>query len=192
MKKIEKYNDMWPTANWLYEELEPYFERLEICGSLRRKEDYIGDIELLGISKKSELYGQASLFSDGEMQHSTSLLNYISKYDVLRGNKPQSKLTTFLLPTGIQVDLSFTTQDNWGYIQTLRTGPADFNQFYLIPRLKNKGYSLHDGNIWIENKKLSIPDEESLFQLLNTKVISPERRFKYGSQAKYYGLKYAR
>ena len=126
------------------------------------------------------------------MQHHPDLLKCISNYEVIKGNKPQSKLTTFLLPTGIQVDLFFASQENWGYIQTLRTGSADFNQFFLLPRLKNKGYSLHHGNIWFDNRKLSIPDEETLFQLLNMEVTSPERRFKIGNQAKYYGFKDAK
>jgi DNA polymerase/3'-5' exonuclease PolX len=97
-----------------------------------------------------------------------------------------------VLPAGIQVDLFFANQENWGYIQTLRTGPAEFNQFYLLPRLKNKGYILQEGNIWYDNTVVSIPDEETLFQLLNMKIIPPERRFKIGNQAKYHGFKSAR
>lgn len=165
-----------PTANWLYEELEPYFERLEICGSLRRKKELIGDIEFLGISKKIGLYGQNTLFNDGEMQHIPDLLNYIRKYSFIKGNKPQSKFTSFVLPAGIQVDLFFAREDNWGYIKALRTGPSDFNQYFLIPKLKINGYTPKDGMIWKNKKKLDIPDEESLFKLINSEVIPPELR----------------
>ena len=192
MKISKAYPEMLPTANWLYEELQPYFERLEICGSIRRKKDVIGDIEYIGISKKVDLNGQSTLFGNPDIQHHPDLLSYIRKYEVIKGNKPQGKLTSFVLPAGIQVDLFFANQENWGYIQTLRTGSGDFNQFYLLPRLKNKGYSLHDGHIWYDNTVVSIPDEETLFQLLNMKVIPPELRFKIGNQAKYYGFKSAR
>lgn len=188
MKISKSYSDMLPIANSLLEELKPFFERLEICGSLRRKKAEIGDIEYIGISKKVGLYGQTTLFGNGEMQHLPDLLNFISKYEIIKGNKPQSKLTSFVHPSGVQVDLFFASMENWGYIQTLRTGPSDFNQYFLIPKLKLHGYYLDEGKVWDFRGPISVPDEETLFKLIDLEVINPMLRSQLGSIGKYHGL----
>lgn len=54
-------------AGWLIRELEPSCERIEVAGSIRRKTDTVGDVEIVVIPRVRMLGQQLGLFGESAL-----------------------------------------------------------------------------------------------------------------------------
>lgn len=78
------------------------------------------------------------------------------------------------LQYNLKIEIYFANSDNFGYIYWLRTGPSDANQYavtYLLDDL-----SARDGYIHHANRRIAVPDEQTMFALLKTRYVEPEHR----------------
>ncbi len=150
----EKYRDL----------LAPHCERIEIAGSIRRLKREVKDIEIVCIPKPYE----TGLFESG-------FAEVVNQWPIVRGILP-CKATQRKLPEGIALDIFTATPDNFGWIYLLRTGSADFNAFYFLPKLKENGYVMLNGNIYLRGTLISIPDEADLFRRVSLTFIEPQMR----------------
>ena len=91
--KIMEYSKAILIAEKVKAELAPHCERIEIAGSLRRKKEFVGDIEIVAIPKDYEI----GLFESG-------IATVINKWPKLKGELP-CKNTQRMLPEGIKLDL---------------------------------------------------------------------------------------
>lgn len=138
--------------------LKPYVDNISIAGSIRRKKPFVKDIEICLIPNTSKLY---------------ELQNIVSQWHKVKGG---SKYQQYKLPSGIILDLFYATPENWGNILLIRTGSAEFSKWIMGTKTRIAGYVQRDGYLWQDNKKISCPDEETLFHLLGMKYILPKDR----------------
>lgn len=144
--------------------LEPFCERIQIAGSIRRGSPNVKDIEIVAIPKPFE----TGLFENG-------LAAIVNKWPKEVGELP-CKYTRRILPEGIKLDLFFATEKNWGYILLLRTGPQEFSKLFIGSLLPKFGFQGKDGNLLSDGRVMNCPDETYLFSLVGMKFIPASHR----------------
>jgi DNA polymerase/3'-5' exonuclease PolX len=169
---------------------DPFFERLEIAGSIRRRKPTVKDIELVGIPKMREVtLPQTSLFEDPTIERVSRAQEAIDAYNAIEGQSLEfpiqktSGLTVdgdrmkklMELPTEVPIDLFLTTQEQWGYIFVLRTGPTQWN-YRLVKRCKQVGLRLEGGTVYRGRDSLPVFSEEQMFRLARVKWVEPQDR----------------
>lgn len=128
--------------------LEPYCERIEIAGSIRRGKPEVHDIELVAKPKTKAL---VDLF--GEKCGETSLLNNRELMEPLGEIKKSGpKFTQIALREGVMLDLFMVTPPaDWAVLYAIRTGPAEFSRWIVTNRsyggALHNGYKCEDGRI---------------------------------------------
>ena len=163
-----KYLEIIEIANRLKFQLNPYFDRLEIAGGIRRRKSEPHDIELVGIVKDYE----TGLFARG-------LGLWLATMDILKGKPgPDCRYLQIRLPEGVNLDLFFAEPGTWGYILLLRTGPALFSKDF-VNKLPRRGYRACDGRIRVITNGAFIPTPEEVdaFRLAGLPYIAPEHRY---------------
>ena len=114
--------------------LQPFCDRIEVAGSIRRGKPEPKDIELVIIPKQqpADMFGMYQ-------RHHEGIATACSRYKLIRGSLFDGKYVRLEMIDGTGVDLLFCTPRNWGYIMVLRTGSDRFNMA-LIERIKGNGY----------------------------------------------------
>lgn len=180
-----------PLAAKIKDALSPACERIEEAGSLRRRKNPIGDIEMVAIPKMCpDLEGQLSLFGDPpKMVNMLDLLigKLVSeKNHFTWGNKNGDLYKNFLIQfnsdgSRIGLDLFITTPEQWGYIFALRTGPAEFNRAWVTQQSKGgllpDEYQFEGG--WLrgpDGRRINTRNERDFFDLILGWMIPPEDR----------------
>ena len=162
-------------AEGLKADVEPFCDRVEIGGSIRRKKPDVGDIELICIPTFAEVgTGQATL-TGGETTVSENLLfgHLARHYHVMKMGEKYCQIAT----QELKVDVFSATPETWGYILLLRTGPAKFSKF-IVSELKKRGFTPKDGAILLGDEPIPTIEEIVVFQHLLISYIEPECRFK--------------
>lgn len=147
----------------------PHCDTLLLAGSVRRKKPEVKDIEFVIVPKPY----QSGLFQDG-------LAAVVNQWKKVKGEMEYGKVkyTQRILKEGVKLDLFFATPENLGYIYMLRTGSSEWNQKFMLPRLKGNGYRAHAGNIWWKGEIYPVPSEEDMFRImgLGLGAVKPENR----------------
>ncbi len=165
----------------LQELLAPACERIEIVGSVRRKKDFVGDIELLAVSKVCRAPGQ--LFGDAPALETLLPTLYKPLKFELNPETPANgpRYKRLLWGNAIGVDLFICAPPtSWGVVKALRTGPWDFSKLMLTPADKAGalplGFWCAEGSIQNAGGRLATPEEEDVFTLLKLPLWAPEER----------------
>ncbi|HTA83476.1 MAG TPA: hypothetical protein VK783_11095 [Bacteroidia bacterium] len=159
-----KYEIALPIAEEVLKLLSPHCFRCEIAGSLRRKKSEVGDIDIVLFPRP---YG-INLLESG-------IATVVNKWMKVKGELP-CKHTQRLLPSGVKLDLFFANKTNWGYIYTIRTGSVEFNKRKLASGWVRKGYEGIEGYLYKEGKRIDVPEEIDLFNLIGLQYVEPEDR----------------
>lgn len=156
------YSDAYGQAEKILNFLKPleYISKLEIAGSLRRKKEIIGDIDILAASDEA-----------GRVMEAFTKGGYVR--DIISLGDTKSSVYTEL---GIQVDLRVVKPEEYPYALQHFTGSKEHN-VSLRHRAKEMGYKMNeyglfkeDGtNIWVE-------DESQLYKAIGLEFIPPEMR----------------
>jgi DNA polymerase (family 10) len=175
MSSSEKrpFAEVLPIAEGIVDELRPYCERIEIAGSLRRKKEMIGDIEIVMIPQETEgLFG-------GSKRDGALLLALTASYRGWRRVKGGEWYQQYLVE-GMTVDFFITTPEKWGCIFLIRTGSADFSRKVMTARSQGGLCPDHlkfwSGRLWDGDRALETPEEKDVFQALGLAFIAPEAR----------------
>ncbi len=145
MKAARPLADMQDAAALIRAELEPYCERIEIAGSVRRWQPRCGDVELVAVPKFGD--GGGSLFEAGppvdmldryvRRRLDAGLAAYSPRLDK-DGRKSIGPRSKRLLIDGVAVDLFVVLQPSqWGVIFAIRTGSAAFARQFVVRRGSN-------------------------------------------------------
>lgn len=173
-------------VNWL----QPYCDKIEIAGSIRREKETVGDIEI--VCQPHNRNGLDVALSTLIENESIRKAHY--------GDKTRwgDRLKCFVL-SGVNVELAIGDSDNFGYLYWLRTGPSDGNTFVMTRMMVEKSAMRFDkGYGWIVEyvgdnptykHKLSLPDEETVFKAFGFEtVINPLWRGEKLYKAEWQGV----
>jgi len=146
--------------------LEPFCDRIEVAGSIRRKCGTVGDVEVVCIPSEVDA---ALLFDTGEKERDPRFLAAVNRWEKVKGD-PSGKYTQ-RIHLGAKIDIFMATPENWGLILAIRTGPAEYSHNVLAAGWEKKGYHsvggvLHRGATYRE-----IREEHELFDLLGIRPV---------------------
>ena len=156
--------------------LTPVCDRVKVAGSVRRKKETVGDIEIVCIPKaKTDLFGEVYR----EVSDINNALYYIGGYTFPRFNG--DKFKQFRLGP-CNCDLFITSPECWGMIYTIRTGSADFSHRLVTP--KNQGglcpsyLQAKEGRLLHREtgRAYDTPEEKDVFRIMGLTWIEPEAR----------------
>jgi len=148
-------------AGELVEALAPYFERLEVAGSIRRRRPVVHDIDLVGIPS-------ATTWWDLD-----NAIVRLADAVVRRG----AKLATFVFK-GIQADLYYSSEETWATLMLIRTGSKE-NNIRLCTLAQKKGWHLKangDGLFDQARRRIAGDTEESIYEALGLRYQEPWER----------------
>ncbi len=140
---------------------DPSILRLDTAGSIRRRRDTIGDIDIL--------------VATAEPQKAIErFLSYPGVRSVLAGGGTKASIT---LSKGVQADLRVLEEQSFGAALQYFTGSKDHN-VAIRERAKRRGMKVSEYGIFKveDNQKLAGEDEDGMYRLLGLQPIPPELR----------------
>lgn len=143
---------------------QPGVIHVELAGSLRRRKESIGDIDMLIAAKHSDWARLVDLFTNPNLAR-----RVLAKGD--------TKASIILKENGRQADLRIVQEHAWGAALQYFTGSKDHN-VHLRTLAKDKGYKIseygifHSGN----GKRVAGKSEEEIYHTLGMQFIPPEMR----------------
>jgi len=158
-------------------QLDPYCERVEIAGSIRRNKLEVKDIEI--VAKPIIEYGY-DLF--GNQISWKSKMDDFQFDDLGKIIKNGNKFKQIELHQGIKLDLFIVLPPaQWGVQMIIRTGPAEFSRWVVTQRYKGgalpDNFYVKDGCAYYWNGRgISMDGENEFFNLLGLEYIEPENR----------------
>ena len=148
-----------PEANKIVENLKPYVSKISLAGSIRRRKETIGDMDILAISSNPDM--AMEMFVKMESVDKV-LARGITKSSVR-------------LNSGIQVDLRIVEEKSFGSALQYFTGSKEHNIELRKIAIK-KGYKLNEYGLFKGGKQIAGEDEESVYNSLGLQWIPPELR----------------
>lgn len=134
-------------------------KKVVIAGSYRRRKETVGDLDILITAKAN-----------------SDVINQIIKYkdiqDVISKGKTRS---TFILKSGMQVDIRVVPQVSYGAALHYFTGSKSHNIAIRKLAIK-KGLKINEYGVFKKNKRISGKTENEIYKLFNLKYIEPELR----------------
>jgi DNA polymerase (family X) len=135
-------------------------EKVKVAGSYRRKQETIGDFDILVTSKNKK-----------------KIMQHFVEYDEIKKIIAQGETkSTIKLRTGIQVDLRVVPPESYGAALLYFTGSKQHN-IELRNLALNKNRKLNEYGVFNQKgKKIAGKTEEEIYQLFNAQFIPPELR----------------
>lgn len=158
----------------------PVMDRVEIAGSIRRRKPVVGDIELVGIPSNQE---KLIKLLDEVGQHIKPGVPGAVPWSP----KPTARYLRLRLPQEMNLDFFLGTPNNWGGLFMMRTGSAadqNGNVFSgFVPGIFKRWKTISGGGrmtecmpTTVDGEQISIPEEQSFFDLLGMNFVPPEER----------------
>lgn len=183
--------------------LSPYCERIEVLGSIRRGRPSVGDIELLAVPKilpsmLHDMFGDAVSHVPAIDMLDSALQDLLSE-GTLQQRQPRKWGPKYkaALYQGFPLDLFIVTQPaQWGVLQLIRTGSADFTHRLVTPddrhafspdgRDLGQGWMppfmfCKKGSLWRINgnataEQVQTPEELHVFAAIGRASVDPDQR----------------
>lgn len=149
-----------PLSEELIEFLKPHVDKIETAGSLRRKKETIGDIDILATGNSDEIMDSFVQYEDIE--------------DVLVQGDTK---TSIRMKNGIQADVRVVDAESWGSALMYFTGSKEHNVKLRQVAIDN-GYKLNEyGLFQKETEDLVVSEtEEEIYKKLGMDWTPPELR----------------
>lgn len=178
-----KHKEALAIAEGWVRRLEPYCERVEIAGSLRRLKGEVKDIELVAAPK---VVMTSNLFGEEVMA-----VNYLEQVMAARREAGDFRVVEKWgrrykrvgLVEEMALDLFIVLPPaQWGVILVLRTGPAEFSTWCVTARAKGGGLPsyavVREGCVWEGASPVAMREEEDFFRYLGLEWQEPAERRK--------------
>lgn len=159
-----RIGDAWPLAERMLQELRDVkgVEQIEIGGSLRRRRETIGDIDLLVASDDTEAIMDA----------------FVELPDVAKVMLRGETKTSVELRNGQQADLRVAPANQWGTLLVYFTGSQNHN-VKMRELARERGLTLNEyrySHIDGEGDDIFCETEEAVYKVLDLPWIAPELR----------------
>jgi len=170
-------------ANKVRQHLSPAMDRVEVAGSIRRRKQVVGDIEICGIpADRERLIG---LLADLGKHIKPGVPGAVPWTP-----KVEAKYLRVRLAEGMNLDVFLGTPENWGGLFMMRTGSGaspDGNTgiFGRWKKLSGGGRMTECMPTMPTGEQLWIPEEQDFFDLLEMDFVPPEERIAKGAIKKY-------
>lgn len=151
-----EYNKALEIAEKTKTLLAPYCERIEIAGSIRRKEPTIKDIDIVLILKP-KFYRLIDIFPKLSVKLSAKIDRSQSSED-------------------LRIRVWFAQHENWGFLLAKTTGHVDYTPQELEGLWVSQGYEEKDEFLYKGDELLWIGDESDLYMLLGISFLEPEEQ----------------
>src|SRR5665647_234435 len=162
--------DAEKTGNEILNEIKkiPGVQKAEPAGSLRRKKETIGDIDI--IIQADPKYRKKIVNRFIAMPRVEKVLS-----------KGATKASVVLKNENIQVDIRMVHDYEYGAAMLYFTGSKEHN-IKLRTIARNRGYKINEYGIFdaVSNKRLAGATEEEMYHFLNLEYIPPEQRLDKG------------
>lgn len=186
-----------PIARAFVREIEPYCERVQIAGSIRRGATQVKDVEIVAVPRieadqATDMFGEtvSTKSLDRLHEHLERLLaaGTVSKRPRSDGAIFWGPSAKYLLYQGVPVDLFTPDAERFGWILALRTGPQEFSRQLVVERgsrTKDGRQGLLPSRLkpfdgWlterVSGKRLPTPEEADVFDLFGLPYRAPEHR----------------
>jgi DNA polymerase/3'-5' exonuclease PolX len=186
MKKKFDAEEAVPVAQELVALLQPFCERIEIAGSLRRCKQTVGDIELLFVPRMDER--QADMFSTEPVDLAAEKINALLAAGVLAKRPSETGAFTWgrlnklavHVASGIPVDF-FCEPDaaDWPRSIAIRTGPKEFN-LRLMTEAPKHGHKAHAYGEALHKipsgERVIVQTEQEFIELCGVEYVDPPSR----------------
>lgn len=153
--------------------LKPVTEQIKVCGSLRRLQKDVSDIDIVVIPKRTpikDLFGNNSGY-----QVDPEFVKVVNAWEKIKGD-PTGKYCQRLVD-GAKVEISIANKENWGNLTLIRTGNSDFSHM-IMKRVLKMGFEQRGGYLYDGDKVIPLYDEKDYFRVLNLPFIEPKDRNK--------------
>lgn len=134
-------------------------DQINYAGSLRRKKETIGDVDLLVCGKDSE-------------KMSSHFVNYPGVVKVLGNGETKSSV---LLDGNVQVDLRVVPEESYGAALLYFTGSKHFNIRMRTMALQ-QGLKLNEYGMYRGEEKIAGETEQSMFDAVGMDFVEPDGR----------------
>jgi DNA polymerase (family 10) len=142
-----------------YVKSSPAVRTAIIAGSLRRRRESVGDIDLLAVSDRG-----------------TTVARHFVAYPQFREVLAQgAKRASAVLASGLQVDLRVVPEESFGAALLYFTGPKAYN-IELRRRAIARGLKLNEYGLFKGEKRIAGATEESIYAALDLPWVAPEQR----------------
>ncbi|PIZ76533.1 hypothetical protein COY05_01060 [Candidatus Peregrinibacteria bacterium CG_4_10_14_0_2_um_filter_38_24] len=149
-------------------------KRIGYAGSLRRRQETIGDIDILVTVKNPK-------------KSSETVMTYFNSYrEILTILSKGDTKSSVVLQSGIQVDLRVIDDESFGAAMHYFTGSKDHN-IKIRDLAKKKGLKINEYGVFKGEKMIAGKTEEEVFKSVGLPYIIPENRYNNGEIE--YGLK---
>lgn len=142
----------------------PEVKNVELAGSLRRKKETIGDIDILVSCDKKFRKKIINTFTEP----------FLAKQILAKGD---TKASIILHDSERQADLRVVNEDEWGSALLYFTGSKEHN-IHLRTIAKEEGYKISEYGVFkiANNKRIASKTEEEIYSTLDFQFIPPEIR----------------
>lgn len=137
----------------------PGVEKIVVAGSIRRRKETIGDIDILIIAKKPK-----------------PIMDYfVSMPEVVNTTARGETKSSVRLDAGLDVDLRVVEAGSYGAALNYFTGSKDHNVALRTMAIK-KGYKLNEYGLFRGGKQIAGKTEQDLYRALGMDYVEPEMR----------------
>lgn len=183
------YGEALPLATKIVDHIRSAMERVEIAGSVRRKKENVGDIEIVGTP--ADRVKLISLLRDIGSHIKPGVPGVVPWEP-----KVESKYLRVRLNEEINLDLFLSHPDNFGGLFLMRTGSGsgpDGNSFNgFTPGIFSRWKKLSKGGMMVgcqpttpDGVSIPLPEEKDFFDLLGMNFVPPEERVSKNVIKKY-------
>src|SRR5678816_3929751 len=140
--------------------------RCEVAGSLRRRKEIVGDIDLLAACSKSSQSGRI-------------IRDFLKLPGVEKVIGAGDTKASVLFASGRQVDLRVVTELEFPYALHYFTGSAEHN-IAIRRRAQAMGLKINEYGLWKGARRIACASEKEIFAKLGLAYIPPELREDWG------------
>lgn len=168
VEKLEKFKEEKKqkggrySSEELFEKSREFFDEVDkeriyyaIVGSIRRKEELVKDIDLVGY-----------------MEDRDKWIEIVDRYD---SYKAKGKEQLYFNINGAELNLWLVPKEEIGSATLFYTGPRSFNTF-IAQKAIEKGFKINRHGLFDEKGKRIAITETEIFEKLGLKFIPPEKR----------------
>ncbi|MEF8879494.1 MAG: DNA polymerase/3'-5' exonuclease PolX [Candidatus Thermoplasmatota archaeon] len=148
-----------PEAKEIKNALKKHVDKIEIAGSLRRKKETIGDVDILAVTSNAK-----------------DVMNFFTSLDKVKKVMAKGETKSSVrLYGGIQVDLRIVKEESFGSALQYFTGSKDHNIEIRKIAQKNN-FKLNEYGLFKNDKQIAGETEEEIYETLGMNWVPPELR----------------